>query len=176
MAKSSLEEFLSSLFGEVNIDNDKYSVIGDDADSKFIVKFSGAAGLAIRHAEHAQRSLRDGRGKYKELQVNKPAGGQTRIFVNPDRNPYMQKMLRESKRLGDIFRADYPSIRWHVNRIDGEISKGWTPIVKIEVHEGEAVSRLLWNLNALSDTTVNKEDIVSKFSVAGQRAPVAWSV
>ena len=176
IAKTSLEDLLSTLFGTVDIEKDKYEVDADDADFKLIVKFKGSAGLAARQAEYAQRCLRDSRGKFKELKIEKPAGGETRIFVNPDRNPRTQKLIRESKQLGQIFREVYPNSKWHINRDDGEVSKGWTPIVKIEVHEGESPSRLLWNLTALSDASINREEIVSRFASSRQRPVVTWSV
>ena len=109
---------------EVKVDKENYKITGDDADNRFVVRFSGAAGLAERHAENAMRALRDPRGKYKDISAPKPGGGDARIYINPDRNPRMQKIMRESKRLGVIFRETHPDHRWHVNRNDGEISKG----------------------------------------------------
>ena len=176
IAKTTLQAFLSTLFETSNVDSDKYEVNGDDADFRHTIKFKGACGLVARNAEHAQRSLRDSCGKCKELKIGKPAGGDTRLFINPDRTPQMQKLIRESKKLGEIFKEAHPGVKWHINRNDGEISKGWTPIVKIDVQEGDIPSRLLWNLDALSDTSINREDILSRFASSRQRQPVTWSI
>ena len=92
--------------------------------------------------EQARLALRNSSGKYKELCVAKPDGGTTRIYINPDKNPRMQKLERETKRMGKIFHDLYAPIKFHANRIDGEISKGWTPILKLEVAQGEVPTKV----------------------------------
>ena len=62
----------------------------------------------------------------------------------------MRKLERETKRLFQILQKASPGVKWHANRGDGAISKGWTPFVKIEVHPGETPSQLFWNPQALA--------------------------
>ena len=127
--------------------------------------------------EQARLALRNSSGKYKELCVAKPDGGTTRIYINPDKNPRMQKLERETKRMGKIFHDLYAPTKFHANRIDGEISKGWTPILKLEVAEGEVPTKVRWNLAALAETNVVKEDVVAKFtSTARGQVRVDWSL
>ena len=164
-------------FSAEDIGDDKYKVIGDDTDFKFTIRFQGSAGFAALNMQHARRCLRDEEGKYKDLQITKPAGGTTQIFINPDRNPRMQKTIRASKTLANIFKEMYPDTRWHVNRDDGEISKGWVPIVKLDIVPGDSPTRLLWNVAGLSNTDINKEDVVAKFTDAARgKVTVTWSV
>ena len=89
----------------------------------------------------------------------------------------MQKTNRESKKLAEVFREMYPNTKWHVNRDDGEISKGWVPIVKLDIKPGDSPTKMLWNLAALSETDIIKEEIVAKFaSVSRGKVDVTWSV
>ena len=177
IAKTTLDEFIKNLFLEANVERDKYNLIGDDTDFRFVIKFTGTAGLAARRVDQARHALRDASGKFKELSISKPAGGSTRIFINPDRNPKMQKLERETKRMGNIFKDLYKDIKWHINRIDGEISKDWKPILKLEVHPKDTPTRILWNLAALSEVDINKQDAVDKFTdFAKERSKVNWSL
>ena len=179
IAKATLDTFISALFADANLDRDKYEIKGDDADCRFVIQFKGAASVAALNVGQARLTLRESSVKYKELSIAKPAGGSTRIFINPDKNPRMQKLEFETKRLGKIFQELHsaPGVKWHLNRTDGEISKGWTRIVKLEVEQGDSPTKIRWNLAALAETTINKEDIVAKFtSTAREKVKVDWSL
>jgi hypothetical protein len=177
ISKATLDSYLSDLFLDANVLREQYEVNGDDADCRFIIKFKGGAGIAIRNLEQARTTLREDSGKYKELSVCKPAGGSTRIFINPDKNPKMQKIERETKRLGLILRDMYQGTKWHINRTDGEISKGWKQIVKLEVNPNDVPTKILWNLEALSETNIVKQDVVANFSsTARERVRVNWQL
>jgi hypothetical protein len=178
IAKATLTSFISDLFADANVDCSKYEIKGDDADSRFVIKFKGGAGVAARNVGQARLALRESSGKYKELSIAKPAGGNTRIFINPDKNPRMQKMEYETKRMGKIFQELYSGTKWHLNRIDGEIANHkWTPILKLEVGQGEIPTKIRWNLAALAETAIVKEDVVSKFtSTSREKVQINWSL
>ena len=165
------------LFKKANIENDKYKITGDDLDNRFILRFSGAAGLAATRVNLARKTLRDESGKWLELSVETPSGSKTRAFINPDKNPKMVKTERDTKRLGGILKDSYPNIKWHLNTYDGEISKVWTPMVKVEAQPGDTESILRWNLAALAETDIDKREIVGKFSQSARnRAQVQWGL
>ena len=177
IAKATLGTFLTNLFADANIDRDNFDIIGDDADSRFTIKFKGLPGVARRHVDQARTTLRNSDGKYKELSVAKPGSGTTRIYINPDKNPRMQRLEREAKRMGSILRDLYPNTKWHINRVDGAISKGWTHILKLEVQKGDAPTKIWWNLAALSESAIVREDVVAKFnSSAREQTKTNWSL
>ena len=177
IAKDTLASFLANLFADANIERDNFDVIGDDADSRFIIKFKGLPGVAKLHVDQARTTLRNSDGKYKELSIAKPSNGTTRIFINPDKNPRMRKLERESKRMGKVLQELYVGSKWHVNRVDGAISKGWTHILKLEVQQGDAPTKIWWNLAALSESGIVKQDVVAKFtSTARENVKVNYSL
>jgi hypothetical protein len=128
--------------------------------------------------QQARTTLRYSSGKYKELSIDKPSGGPTRIFINPDKNPQMQKRERETKRMHKVFDELYTQKKWHSNRTDGEISNHrWIPILQLDVQEGEAPTKVRWNLAALAEADVIKEDVIAKFSsTARETVRVNWSL
>ena len=89
----------------------------------------------------------------------------------------MQKLDRETKKAGKIIKEMYPNENWFINRIDSQISKGWTPVLKVEVHEGDVPTKLRWNNAALVDTTIDTGEVATKFAATTrERTQVHWSV
>jgi len=175
--KIEVQKLVDALFKTANIENDKYKITGDELDNRFILRFSGAAGLAATRVNLARKTLRDESGKWLELSVETPSGSKTRAFINPDKNPKMVKTERDTKRLGGILKDSYPNIKWHLNTYDGEISKVWTPMVKVEAQPGDTESILRWNLAALAETDIDKREVVGKFSQSARnRAQVQWGL
>ena len=89
----------------------------------------------------------------------------------------MRKLESEAKRMGKILQELYTGTKSHVNRVDGAISKGWTPILKLEVQQGDAPTKIWWNLAALSESVIIKDDVVAKFtSTTRENAQVNYSL
>ena len=89
----------------------------------------------------------------------------------------MRKLERESKRMGKVLQDLYVGSKWHINRVDGAISKGWTHILKLEVQQGDAPTKIWWNLAALSESGIVKQDVVAKFtSTARENVKVNYSL
>ena len=65
--------------------------------------------------------------------------------------------------------GSYSRKEWHVNLEDGENSRGWIPLLKLEAQLGDAPTNFLWNLASVADTGVVEEDVICKFNESARK-------
>ena len=124
---------------------DAWVVRGDQLGRVFDVRMCGDPGLAARRAGKFLSSLRGPDGSWRDTSVPLPGGGQTRVFVGPDKSRRQVQLEVAGKRALAACKEVLPTRPWFLRRRDGVLSADWVPLAKVEVDE-HSPPRLKWNL------------------------------
>ena len=175
VTKIELIKTLQPILTEASIDDSMYTVEGDTASKKFTVRFSGATHLALRRVNKTLEMLRLPDGAWRELEAPKVAGGApSRLFLSRDKNRRAIRIEMDLRRLRRILTDALPGATYHADRIQGQLSCNWVPVVKVEPVADGSPSLLRWNQNYLNaNPSLDRIALEDAFKASLPAAPAA---
>ena len=168
-----------AMCSKADIDSSNYTVtpLGNPGLTRmFAIDFVGgdAETNALR-ASKAKGCLRNKDGSWLELVVPTPADGDTKVYINLDKSPKVERMEKLCQVLLKISETEFPGKKFYMDRATGTLKFGWTPIASIAVPNSSEIS-LQWNNKGLAKTGLDKAAIQDAFDNAtGGAANVEWS-
>ena len=153
------------------------SLNGDDLGKRFVLQFTGMSHTASKRAQKAQDLLRNPDKSWKKFNVTSPGNRQTEIFVSRDKNGRQIRTEISTRRMRDAIHAAHPNLNLFVNKQQGTVSDGWTPLVKVEPHPDEPVT-IRWHTPAIEARNFDKDAIVLAFKASDARSAddVTWDL
>ena len=142
----------------------------------FVLRFTGATGLAAGRARKANECLRGASG-WERLNVKSVAGPMVQVFVSKDESPKMVRVRMEVKKLRDAYIEVMGEARKiFALRSEGALSVDWTPVVRLDgVDSKEGKTRLLWNNDMADRLNVDKTAVEAAFLSKIRKPEVVWS-
>ena len=164
---------------KANIDRKDYTItaLGNPALSRaFAIDFTGGdAKTNAARARKAKACLRGADGNWLELTLPTPADGDTKAYINFDKNPKTERIEKLSKILFKIAEAQNPDKKFFMDRATGTLKLGWTPIASISAPTA-AETTLKWNNAGVAKAGIDKKAIKEAFDTAtGDSVNVEWS-
>ena len=181
VSKPEVERALRPWLMEAGCDDGKAKILGPDSSRRFVVQFKGSAHSAKLAASKARSLLRGHDGSWRHFEPPSLAagGGTTDIYINVDKNRCQQKRERDFKWLRGSFVDKYPNKKSHFNRVDGLTSYKGVPLAQLEPQNDNLPSDIKWNLAAVADAAVDREDIKADYKLNAKTrtsaADVQWS-
>ena len=151
----------------------EHSVSGQNLGKFFTVQLAGASITAARRAQKALGTLRKANGEWDQLYVERPAGGQTEMYVSEDKAPAAicaEITLRKLKKALET--AGITDVR--TNRREHTCSQQGIPLAKIETPK-KGVIAILWYVPHADTLDINRKGITVEVTAAPARADVQWT-
>ena len=103
-------------------------------------------------------------GKWTELKVDLPGGGDSTLYASPDKSPQQLQTERHCKMLRNIIADKVGQKYVTMLRKQGGVQFHWKPIAKVVAVE-RGFSEVSWNADALATigTDIDREAIVEEF-------------
>ena len=162
---------------DIDRSNYTFTPLGNPALSRaFAIDFVGGdAKTNAARARKAKACLRGADGSWLELTVPTPADGDTKAYINFDKNPKTERIEKLSKILFKIAESQNPDKKFFMDRTTGTLKLGWTPIASISAPSASEIS-LKWNNGGIAKAGIDKNAIKEAFDTAtGDSANVEWS-
>ena len=178
-SKKAVEHGIKQWLEDASIASDAWSLAGKELDRRFTLSFKGEKGLAALRAKKAFDQMRSPAGIWLDLKTALPeslGGGTGTLYIKKDQNEKERTIERDGKRLFKALKKKWPNKPFAFARREGAISLNWRLFVRVEAHPGDEASTLMFNIHALSELSISKEEVQQIWANIGSNKTVQWSV
>lgn len=141
--------------------------------SRWVIEFPGAVSPATA-VERILAAMRGPEG-WRRPTCATPSGGETKVYVGPDKNIRQIKMEVSSKALAKLLGSMYPDKTFVHRKSDGTISCDYKRIARVVVSQDN--SQVEFNLPMLQDLgfPFDKEEVKRLWSLDARGGAATWS-
>ena len=146
--KASLGGALAEVVRDSGTNPEHFTVEGEAIGSRFVLRFTGTAGLAARRAQKFLQGSQNSKKTWKDIVAQTPTGAQVRVSVGPDKNRRMvaHELLLKKAQRAVVHLLDR---KVFIDKREYTLSINWKHFLCIEVPDAASGPKLRWNMAAL---------------------------
>ena len=175
--KEAARDALHDLSQDTELSADTWAIVGDALSKNFVVKFTGAPGIAGANAQRMLRGLRLGPGQWRKLTAALPddQAQPCAVWLNEDKSQMCIDFERWTKKLRDVCKDILPDCGYYVDRSSNMVCS--TKHLSIAKLEGDADHKpvVRWNTSVPEARQLQAAGGTERFKTAIDRdASATW--